>query len=384
MKQEETKQKQEETKQPKKLKKVWKILLIILLAFLCAVVLFTLGLFVFHRVKTAQEIKKLKAAGYYNPVSVGDYSLNVAVFGNEHGKHTVVGIAGLGSADYSVAARQMTACFEDDNRVVFVDRAGYGFSGDTNRDMTLETIVEDYRKALKNAGIEGPYVLMPHSIGGAYANYWACHYPDEIEGIVFIDGSELSADAFSDEEVNGKVSLGDKALATLAKLGFSRLVLRNYYYHLPDNYSEEEQSLGDALTIMEMDSIAAVSESELLAKNAQDAFNGLTKTAIPKRYICASWGAHTKEEVVENNKWINRQLELNHLKMKPRPTDPNDESVQKVLDQSEQLRNDVLLPYIEKMGNCELKYLAGDHMIYEQKPEECGALVKEFLDSLEG
>lgn len=53
------------------------------------------------------------------------------------------------------------------SRAVFVDRAGHGFSDDTENEMTPEYIVEDYRKALKNAGIKAPYILMPHSIGGA-------------------------------------------------------------------------------------------------------------------------------------------------------------------------------------------------------------------------
>ena len=91
---------------------------------------------------------------------MGDYSLNVAIFGNENGKHTIVGLAGLGMGEYSVSARQMTACLEEDNLVVFVDRAGYGLSDDTNKEMTVENIVEDYRMALKNSGIDAPYVLM--------------------------------------------------------------------------------------------------------------------------------------------------------------------------------------------------------------------------------
>ena len=178
--------------------KVLKVVGRILLIMLVVLLLFVLGTFIFHRVKTNQALELLKEKGYYNPVSVGEYSLNVAKFGNENGAHTIVGLAGLGSGDYAVAARQMTACLEENNQVVFVDRAGYGFSGDTDHDMTLEYIVEDYRKALKNAGVEAPYILMPHSIGGAYANYWVSEYPEEIEAVIFVDGSQLSADAFAE------------------------------------------------------------------------------------------------------------------------------------------------------------------------------------------
>ncbi len=366
-----------------KTKKIGKIIGKVLLILLALVIAFTLVTYITHRVKSDKELKALKENGYYNPVSVGDYSLNVAKFGNENGEHTIVGLAGLGMGDYAVAARQMTACLEEDNLVVFVDRAGYGLSDDTDREMTLEYIVEDYRKALANAGVEAPYVLMPHSIGGAYASYWVSKYPDEIEAVVFLDGSQLNKDAFS-EEIAYEVGLENKFLALLAKMGFSRYVLRDYFYHYPDNYSEEEQYLGDALTLITLDSIAPESEAGRLAQNAQDAFNGIVTNDVPKLYICASWGFTTKEELIENNKWINRQIEINDLDIPPRTIEYEDDSeiVKNALSQCEKSRQEIIYPYAEKMGNCEVICLGGDHMIYEQKPQECGAIIKEFIDGI--
>ena len=55
----------------------------ILLVLLILLLLFTLVTFIIHRVKTNQETALLKEKGYYNPVSVGNYSLNVAKFGNK-------------------------------------------------------------------------------------------------------------------------------------------------------------------------------------------------------------------------------------------------------------------------------------------------------------
>ena len=181
------------------MKKAIKITGKILMILLILLLLFTLITFIMHRVRTNHETALLKENGYYNPVSVGDYALNVATFGNENGSHTIVAIAGLGMGDYSIAERKMTAALEKDNRIIFIDRAGYGFSDDTNHEMTTEYIVEDYRKALQNAGIKAPYILMPHSIGGAYSNYWSSKYPDEIEGI----DSEPDDSAFSATAVSG-------------------------------------------------------------------------------------------------------------------------------------------------------------------------------------
>lgn len=46
-----------------------------------------------------------------------------------------------------------------------------------------------------------------------------------------------------------------------------------------------------------------------------------------------------------------------------------------MLSQMEEMRNTILKPYIDKLGNCELELLGGDHMIYQQKPLECANIL---------
>ena len=360
-----------------------KIAIAVLIIIFAAVALFTLGTFIFHSIKRNEEMSVLKEKGYYNPVSVGDYCLNVAKFGNENGAHTIVGMAGLGIGDFPVGMRQMTAPLEKDNLVVFVDRAGYGLSDDTDNEMTLEYIVEDYRKALKNAGIESPYILMPHSIGGAYASYWVSRYPDEIEAVVFVDGSQLSANAFEDDEEYYAVGLGDRALAVLAKLGFGRYVLRNNHYHYPDNYTEEEQYLGDALTLMTFESFAPISETGMCPTNSRKAFDDIITNDVPKLYICSSWGFETKENFIEYNGWIKRQLEINDLDIDSGLIEFDDEKIGQILGEYKKAREEIIYPYAEKMGNCKVICFGGDHMIYEQKPNECAEIILGFLSELD-
>ena len=224
---------------------------------------------------------------------------------------------------------------------------------------------------------------MAHSIGGAYANYWSSNYPDEVEAVILVDGSQLDENAFEDEP-GYTVGFGDRALAFMAKLGFGRYVIRHYSYLYPDNFSDEEQRLGDALYLRTMDSIAPVSEDGLLAQNAQAAFYGIVTNDIPKLYICASWGIQTKADLIELNKWINSQIEKNDLDMPLMPTEYDDVDVKNILDEYEKARQETIYPYAEKMGNCQVVCLPGDHMIYEQKPKECGRLIKDFIDELDG
>ena len=353
------------------------------LAILFAVLaLFTLGTWLHHRVKTGRELALLREKGYYNPVSVGEYSLNVARFGNELGKHTIVGLAGLGMDDFMVTARRMTAQLEPDNAVVFVDRAGYGLSNDTDREMTLETIVEDYRTALKNAGFQPPFVLLAHSIGGVYATWWVSKYPDEIEAVVFLDGTQLSDNAY-EERPDSPVTFGDRAQAMLAKLGFSRYVLRREWYLYPDLFTEEEQTLGDALGLMTMESIAPVSESGLTQRNARTAFAGIVANDVPKLYVCATWGAQTADDLIERNRFLNRQIEKNRLDMPLLPTEYDDATAQAILERMDELRRTVIRPYADKMGSCRIVLLPGEHMIYLQKPDACGTIIRDFLDELD-
>ncbi|MFN3428870.1 MAG: alpha/beta fold hydrolase [Candidatus Sericytochromatia bacterium] len=53
-------------------------------------------------------------------------------------------------------------------------------------------VVEALRELLAAVGVEPPYVLVGHSIGGLYANLFARCHPDETAGVVLLDASHPS------------------------------------------------------------------------------------------------------------------------------------------------------------------------------------------------
>ncbi|MGN0696463.1 MAG: alpha/beta fold hydrolase [Oscillospiraceae bacterium] len=360
------------TKKRSTLKLIGRIFLVLLIL----VILFISGSFAVHRILCAREYDLLEDAGLANPVSAGEYDLNVCSCGNENGRHTLVALSGMGVHDYSVALQSVTDSLADDDLIVFIDRAGYGLSEDTFAEQTIERVVEDYRTALKNAGIEGPYVLLPHSLGGAYATYWVSNFPDEIEGIAFLDGSQLCEDAFADEE---KPGLTDIAEVLACKAGLHRLVLDEFYYPLPDIYSEEQQSLSDALNSRGCYTFAQMSEYKLITENCKKAFDGIVTNDVPKIYISSSFTVTTREEFRENVEWMNKQLSA----MDMPPVEYTDSTADKMIEQSAEAVDTILMPYLERLGNCEYIPLSGDHAIYMQKPEQCADIIGEFLDSLD-
>jgi len=59
-----------------------------------------------------------------------------------------------------------------------------------NKTMSTEKI-ELLRKLLLKRGLKPPYVLVGHSLGGLYMQYFARKYPDEVLGLVLVDSTHL-------------------------------------------------------------------------------------------------------------------------------------------------------------------------------------------------
>ncbi|MBQ7308091.1 MAG: hypothetical protein IJW82_06160 [Clostridia bacterium] len=46
-------------------------------------------------------------------------------------------------------------------------------------------------------------------------------------------------------------------------------------------------------------------------------------------------------------------------------------------------RQNTIVPYAEKMGNCQVICLGGDHFIYQQRTQECLKIVSRFIEGLD-
>ncbi|MBP5654295.1 MAG: alpha/beta hydrolase [Clostridiales bacterium] len=291
--------------------------------------------------RTQEDRKLLERFGLYHPVDVGGNKLNVVSYGSDEG-HTIVFISGLGVEDMSITYRPMTDILSEDNRIVFVDRAGYGMSGDTGDKMTADKVVKDYRKALEADGIDGPYVLVAHSLGGMYATYWESHYPEDIEGVVFLDGTQLREDTFPEGKlVNGHTS----SEIFLNGLGLYRFSIPKAS-DIPETKDLNDEEVCSALSYTIGNSTlwnrAMNSEYDLISANCNETWDSIVANDIPKTYICATWASDTDQKYID-------------------------------------ARNNILWPYLDKMGNCNMVLLPGIHLIYEQRPAECAGVIEDLL-----
>ncbi|MEW8029970.1 MAG: alpha/beta fold hydrolase [Candidatus Thiodiazotropha sp.] len=74
------------------------------------------------------------------------------------------------------------------SRVFAYSRPGYLPSSASNRPRNPEQIVDELRRLLKQTGHAPPYLLVGHSLGGLYVLNFVERYPDEVVGVVLVDG----------------------------------------------------------------------------------------------------------------------------------------------------------------------------------------------------
>ena len=81
------------------------------------------------------------------------------------------------------------------------DRAGFGWSDPRPGPRDANRIADQLHILLNHAGITGPIILMGHSIAGLYIRAYATRYPQNLSGLVFVDGSTpLQDDRFPDAD----------------------------------------------------------------------------------------------------------------------------------------------------------------------------------------
>jgi pimeloyl-ACP methyl ester carboxylesterase len=110
-------------------------------------------------------IKGRMKAAYPPPgqmVDVGGYRLHVHC--QAEGRPTVVMDTGQGSPSLAWALVQPEVAKA--SRVCVYDRAGLGWSDLSPKLRTNQVMAEELHTLLHNGGIEGPYILVGHSMGG--------------------------------------------------------------------------------------------------------------------------------------------------------------------------------------------------------------------------
>ena len=149
-------------------------------------------------------------------VDVHDHRLHLDCTGS--GRPTVVLEPGLGAASSAMSER-IAPALAGNTKVCVYDRAGRGWSEPASGPQDGVEVATDLHTLLARARVDGPYVLVGHSLGGIYALNFAHRYPHQVAGVVLLDSMHPKRST----SLGGSTG-AEALLPSLARLGIGRLV----------------------------------------------------------------------------------------------------------------------------------------------------------------
>lgn len=226
----------------------------------CGFLLLFLGAtFVFHQFSLRNESKLLTPIG--KQVTVNGHRMNVSVKGE--GSETIVFLSGAGIASPILDFKNLSDSLSKKYKVVVVERAGYGFSEDSDRSRDVMEVLSETRQALALAHVSGPYVIISHSKASLESLAWQEKYPNEVKALIGLDWA-LPA-SYEDLKDN-------QALLTVAywssKIGLLRYFPESFYIKNP-TLTETERQQYKLLAYKQLMSQAMLHESRLAKENAK-------------------------------------------------------------------------------------------------------------------
>lgn len=237
----------------------------------CGFLLLFLGAtFVFHQFSLRNESKLLTPIG--KQVTVNGHRMNVSVKGE--GSETIVFLSGAGIASPILDFKNLSDSLSKKYKVVVVERAGYGFSEDSDRSRDVMEVLSETRQALAQAHVSGPYVIISHSMASLESLAWQEKYPNEVKALIGLDWA-LPA-SYEDLKDN-------QALLTVAywssKIGLLRYFPESFYIKNP-TLTETERQQYKLLAYKQLMSQAMLHESRLAKENAKKVPSSIN-TKIP-------------------------------------------------------------------------------------------------------
>ena len=229
------------------------------LGFLSFILLFLVGTFIFHRISLEKEKASLTPVG--QTVLVNGHKINVYVEGD--GPETIVFLSGAGIASPILDFKNLTDSLSKNYKIVVVERAGYGYSEDSNQSRDVMEVLSETRQALSQANISGPFIILSHSMASLESLAWQEKYPDEVKALVGLDWALPSS--YEDLKDN-------QALLTVAywssKIGLLRYFPESFYIKNP-TLTETERNQYKLLAYKQLLSQAMLHESRLVKENAK-------------------------------------------------------------------------------------------------------------------
>ena len=229
------------------------------LGFLSFILLFLGATFIFHRISLEKEQASLTPVG--QQVLVNGHQMNVYVEGD--GPETIVFLSGAGIASPILDFKNVSDSLSKKYKVVIVERAGYGYSEDSNQSRDVMEVLSETRQALSQVNVTGPFIILSHSMASLESLAWQEKYPDEVKVLIGLDWALPS----SYENLKDNQALHTVAYWS-SKIGLLRYFPESVYIKNP-TLTESERQQYKLLAYKQLMSQAMLHESRMVKENAK-------------------------------------------------------------------------------------------------------------------
>ena len=229
------------------------------LGILSFILLFLLATFIFHRISLEKEEASLSPMG--QQVLVNGHQINIYVEGD--GPETIVVLSGAGIASPILDFKNVSESLSKRYKVVIVERAGYGYSDDSNHSRDVMEVLSETRQALSQANITGPFIILSHSMASLESLAWQEKFPDEVKALIGLDWALPSS--YENLKQN-------QTLLTVAYWSSNIGLLRYFpesFYIKNQTLTENERKQYKLLAYKQLMSQAMLHESQTVKENAK-------------------------------------------------------------------------------------------------------------------
>ena len=288
--------------------------------------------------------------------------MNIYTEGN--GDKTLVFMAGANTPAVIYDFKPLYKRLSNDYKIVVIEKFGYGYSEDIDGERSVSVLLKQDREALKKAGIDGPYILCPHSASGLEAISWAQEYPDEVEAII---GLDMAVPRQFDYMGNG--------LDNAKPITYEDTIKDEDFFNLwlYDMGMYRLYKIGD---------IFPASKSKDLTKEEQEEYKAITYHWYSKYYKTSMYreGLATKEQIEDLKKIYDTKV----------PNVPtlffvsNDTSQFNMMfgDDGIKIWENIHKEYLDNVSKSKYIKLNCGHYVHVLEPERVSKDIKEFINNL--
>ncbi len=252
---------------------------------------------IYQRLEIYNNADKLGRVG--SLMKVNDVNMHLYTAGS--GNVPIVFTSDIGQTMPYVDTYNLHSILANETSVAVYDKPGYGWSDYTSAPRDIDTIVDEIHTLLDESELPKPFIYVAHGMGSFEALRYAQRYPEDIAGIVLIDGASPSFGA----EFNNIMIVESFMINGARNIGLLRLAQNTDYVSkllcMNALLPEQLKILSKGINLERIWNRNIIAEKLKVPENAQTILDGGDLGDIPLRIITSEASPYSNWSKSQNS-----------------------------------------------------------------------------------